>query len=464
MSEPRGQSARAAALDVLDRFDRQRMDSRELLHDRIAGITSAGYRAAATDIVFGVLRNRSAIDSLISLFSGLPGARIRPKIRNVLRIGMYELVYTPATPEHAVVNEAVNLAHASAGKKGAGFVNAVLRNATRMISRRDAPFGEGAVRRCIPADVRTVCEFKQDVLPDPQQEPGAYFREAYSLPLWLVQDWLGRFGVDATRGICAASNRRPGIYIQPNTLRTSTEELAEIFAEADVECEVVADGDMLRLRKHAAVTSLPGFEAGLFTVQDATAARVADVLAPRAGERMLDLCAAPGGKTVRLAQLMQDRGHIVATDIDAGRLRMVRENCDRLGITIVECTELENVAGAKGSDGGYDGVLVDAPCSNTGVLARRCEVRMRVTAAAVRRLADVQMQLLEQAAMYVAAGGRICYSTCSIQTSENVEVVEAFIKRHPAFGVQHSALTLPFVAEDESFDHDGGFAAVLVKR
>jgi 16S rRNA (cytosine967-C5)-methyltransferase len=464
MSEPTRQSARAAALDVLDRFDRRRTDSRQILHERIDAIHAAGPKAAATDIVFGVLRNRSAIDMLIGRCSGLPGRRIRPGVYNVLRIGMYELVFVPSTPEHAVVNEAVNLCHATAGKKEAGFVNAVLRNATRMIRRRNAPLDDAVVTRCIPCDAQTGCEFTDDVLADPQKEPAAYFAGAWSLPRWLAEDWLKQFGFEKTRQVCAASNRRPGIYLQPNTLKTSAAGLAETLAEANVECDIVADGGMLKLKTHAPITSLPGFDGGLFTVQDHTAAGVAAVFAPRPGETLLDLCAAPGGKTVRLAQLMNDRGRIVAADVDAGRLAMVDENCTRLGITMVECVAWDRLPEVVASTPRWDGVLVDAPCSNTGVLARRPEVRMRVTPAAIRSLATLQSHLLEQAATVVSVGGRICYSTCSIQASENIDVVEAFLKRRSAFHMERHVLTLPFVAADSSFDYDGGFVAVLIRH
>ncbi|HPD46464.1 MAG TPA: 16S rRNA (cytosine(967)-C(5))-methyltransferase RsmB [Anaerohalosphaeraceae bacterium] len=464
MSEPAGQTARRVALEVLNRCDRRRGDSRQVLHEHIETIQATGVKAAATDMVYGVLRNRALLDKLISRCSGLPGGRIRMNLRNILRIGMYELVYSPATPEHAAVNEAVNLAHAAGGRKGAGFVNAVLRNAARMISRRSAPLRDAAARRCIPYDVVTGCEFGEDILPDPMSDTAAYLAEAYSLPQWLVEDWLQHHGAEAARRICAASNRRPGIYVQPNTLRTTAEELFNIFSAAGVACDIVAGGTMLKLRAHTAIESLPGYGEGLFIVQDPTAAGVVKMLAAAPGQTVLDLCAAPGGKTVGLAQLMQDRGRIVATDIDAERLGMVAENCRRLGITIVECAAQDRLAEAVASSAHWDAVLVDVPCSNTGVLARRPEVRLRLTPGAIQSLAGVQLRLLEQAAAIVSPGGRICYSTCSIQTSENIEVVETFLRRHPAFHPERQELTLPFVAEDLSFDFDGGFVAVLLRQ
>ncbi|MBE0537085.1 MAG: methyltransferase domain-containing protein [Phycisphaerae bacterium] len=464
MSDPEKQSARTVALDVLDQFDRRRTDIRQILHDRIDAIGAAGVKAGATDIVFGVLRNGVVIDRLINRCSGVPDGHMRKRIHNVLRIGMYELVYVPAAPEHAVVNEAVNLARAVAGKRDAGFVNAILRNATRMIRRRTAPLGDAAATRCIPHDTQTGCEFAEDVLCSPQQEPAGYLAQAYSLPQWLVGEWLTQFGFDKSQQVAAASNRRPGIYLQPNTLKTSAAGLAEKFDQADIEYRIIADAGMLKLKTHMPIASLPGFDEGLFTVQDPTAASVVTALRPTTGQTLLDLCAAPGGKTVRLAQLMNDQGRIVATDVDAKRLAAVRENCARLGITAVECVPWTHLAEALTSSTRWDGVLVDAPCSNTGVMARRPEVRMRVTPEAVRSLAQIQAQLLEQAADAVAPGGHICYSTCSIQTSENMDVVEALVKRRPEFLIERHALTLPFVAEDLSFDHDGGFVAVLLRQ
>jgi len=464
MNDPGTQAARKMALDVLDRFERRHTDSREILHDRISAVSAAGPKAAATDIVFGVLRNRFAIDMLVSRSAGLPGNRIRPAIRNVLRIGIYELVYVPATPEHAILNEAVKLARAAAGKKGAGFANAVLRNATRMIGRRSAPIANANPRRCIPHDVETGCEFTEDVLPDPQGDLAAHLADAYSLPRWLVGGWLRQFGPNDAHRICDASNRRPSLYLQPNALKTTAQDLASMLREGGIQCSTVAGGTMIRLETHAPVASLPGFHQGLFTVQDPTAAAVAQVLDPRPGQTLLDLCAAPGGKTVRLAQHMQDRGRILATDIDAKRLSLVRDNCLRLGITIVECIPWSDLDAALASTPHLDAVLVDVPCSNTGVLARRPEVRMRITPEAIRSLADVQAKLLDRAAASVSPGGRICYSTCSIEQSENTEVLHKFMQRCHDFRIARQTLTLPFIADDLSFDHDGGFAALLTQQ
>ncbi len=452
-------TARRVALGVLDQFDPDRHDSRQILH-RV--IDRTDQKARATDLVFGVIRNRSAVDMVIARSAGVPIDRIAGRILNILRIGAYELIYVPTTADYAVVNEAVNLA--GAGAKQSGFVNAVLRNITRAIAVRTAPLKTAPAQNTLPHSPTHGCRFNIKVLPDLQTDPAAWLAEAFSLPKWLTGEWLNEFGFEKSKRICFASNRRPGLYIQPNTLKTSVEALAQKFGNADIEFEIVADETMLKVRAHDRVASLPGFDEGLFTVQDSTAAHVAGILAPQPGQNILDFCAAPGGKAVRMAQLMSDRGSIVASDIDSDRLKMVHDNCRRLGITAIQPVAWDKLSDVIAQVRRWDAVVVDVPCSNTGVMARRPEVRFRITPRAIHSLVKVQRQLLDRAAGIVSPGGKICYSTCSIQRAENADLVKAFLRDNPNFKLDYEKLTLPFVSADESFDYDGGFAAILTRQ
>ncbi len=212
-------------------------------------------------------------------------------------------------------------------------------------------------------------------MPDPKTSPASYFSTTFSLPKWLVTDWLGEFEAELTRQICFASNRRPSIYIRPNTLKTKTQELAEKFRQADIDLEIVADESMIKIKSPRAVTQLPGFEEGLFTVQDITASQAVRILQPQAGWTILDLCAAPGTKTTQLAELTGDSAKIIATDIDSDRLKKVKENTDRLGINSVKIVAYERLQKVSAEIGLFDCVLLDVPCSNTGVLAKRIEAR-----------------------------------------------------------------------------------------
>jgi 16S rRNA (cytosine967-C5)-methyltransferase len=460
-------SARAIAVEVLNRCDPKINYAGPILDRQLH---KTDQRQRATDLVFGTLRNRLAIDTVIAAFSGRPVQRIQPDLLNIIRIGTYELVYWPVTGEHAIVNEAVGSTKAVAGEKQAGFVNAVLRQIFRHINNRRIPLAQGHVRRTLPQTSSDGCEFDRDLLPDSEVSLTGYLSMAFSLPEWLVTDWLGRFSEESTRQICLASNRRPSIYLRPNTLRTTMDALTERLRQAGIDSDMDADNSMIRIRSPQAVPQLPGFKEGQFTVQDITASQPVRMLNPQPGWTILDLCAAPGTKTMQLAELTGDSAKIFATDIDDQRLEMVRENVDRLGIKSVDVVPYEELLGIadfqienrKSKIGNsFDCILLDVPCSNTGVLSRRIEARYRINPARMQGLTRIQAGLLDRAARMVKPNGKICYSTCSIQRCENSEIIENFLKQNENFTLESQQLTLP---EAEGFDHDGGYAAILAKH
>lgn len=215
---------------------------------------------------------------------------------------------------------------------------------------------------------------------------------------------------------------------------------------------------MIRISGPHAVAQLPGFAEGLFSVQDLSASQAVQILAPQPGWSILDLCSAPGSKTTQIAELSQDAAKITATDIDPVRLARVTENTARLGlasVAIVPHAQIERRTEP------FDAVLIDAPCSNTGVLARRVEARFRVTAQAVKEIAEIQKGLLAKAAGLVKPGGRLGYSTCSIQRRENQDRIRDFLSGHANFELADESLLLPTTGE---FDHDGGYVALLIRK
>jgi 16S rRNA (cytosine967-C5)-methyltransferase len=458
-------TARQIASAVLNRFDTKHSYASTILNELLRQTTE---KQRATDLVFGTIRNRTAIDKVISVLSGCPVERISAKLLNIIRIASFELIYNPQTPEYSIVNEAVNTARAVEGKKQTGFVNAVLRQITRHIENRQIPLPQTNPGRTLPQKLSTACQFDTDILPDPQSSPADYFSLAFSLPKWLVTDWLNEFGTKSARQICFASNRRPSIYIRPNILKTTTEEIAEKFHQADIDCEIVhldklrasrieyRESSMIKLKSPKAITGLPGFADGLFTVQDITASLPVRLLNPKPEWTMLDLCAAPGTKTTQLAELTADSAKIVATDIDAQRLKSIRENTARLGINSVYIVAYEETLNSK-----YDCVLLDVPCSNTGVLAKRIEARYRVSSKAIEKLAQTQMELLNTAVKMLKPKGKICYSTCSIQKAENNELVQQFLRNNPDLELESELLTLPSA---EGFDRDGGYVAIITRK
>ena len=483
MAGKKPKSARTIAINVLNQCDPKRNYAGPILN-KLLGETDQKQRA--TDLVLGSIRNSRAIDTVIATFSGRPIERIPDKLLNIIRIGTYELIYSPATGQHSIVNEAVENAKNIAPEKQVGFVNAVLRQITRHIINRQIRLLPQADSRCTLVQPRTNwrcrgrfeispstnlswwnnwcgaigCEFDKDFLPDPEALPVDYLSTVFSLPRWLVSDWLGEFGAELTRQICLASNRRASIYIRPNSLKTTTQQLAQKLKKDGVEANITPDESMIKLKSPQAVTQLPGFAEGLFTIQDIAASRAVRILKPQPDWTILDLCAAPGVKTTQLAEATGDSATIIATDIDAERLKKVKENTTRLGINSVNIVSYEEILNSKFQipNSQFDCVLLDVPCSNTGVLARRIEVRYRIKPKAIKELTKTQSKLLAIAAPMVKPHGKICYSTCSIQKDENSNLVRDFLQKNHNFELKSEKLTLPSAA---MFDHDGGYTAIL---
>jgi 16S rRNA (cytosine967-C5)-methyltransferase len=473
-------TAREIASAALNRFDSKKGYITTILNELLRQ-TSETQRA--TDLTLGTIRNRIAIDDVITQFADCPVERIQSKLLNIIRIASFELIYNPRTPEYSIVNEAVNIARKLAGKKQTAFVNAVLRQITRHIEDRLVYLSQAKSRRTLPQNLSTGCQFDKDILPDLEGSPSHYLSTAFSLPKWLVVDWLNEFGRDSTHQICFASNRRPGIYIRPNTLKITTQHLADKFRQADIDFDIVpnvipaqagiqksidAGDSMIRIKSPKAITELPGFKQGLFTVQDITASLPVRLLNPRPEWTILDLCAAPGTKTTQLAELTEDSAQITATDIDPERLKSVKENISRLGITNVSIVAYEDVLNSK-----FDCILLDVPCSNTGVLSKRIEARYRINPKALEKLTKTQSVLLDTAVKMLESKGTICYSTCSIQKAENSERIRDFLQKHPAFELESELLTLPAAIPHQlgaslssigAGDRDGGYVAVITKK
>ncbi|MBW8002488.1 MAG: methyltransferase domain-containing protein [Planctomycetes bacterium] len=451
-------TARQIALRTLDQFDRSKKDYAAKILDKYLPQTTEKQRA--TDLVLGCVRNRTAIDMLVAKIADCPTQRIPAKIINIIRVAAYELIYCPQTPEYAVVNEAVENTKAVSGKKATSFVNAVLRQITRSTQNRQIPLEDADAKKTLPQNLSTGCQFNIEILPDPKTAPLDYYTAAFSLPSWLVEEWLTQLGTQKLKQICFASNRHPGLYIRPNTLKTTTKKLTELFAQDDIEFDIVED-TIIRVKNAKAVTALPGFTQGLFTVQDLAAYQVLASAKFDPGDKILDLCAAPGTKTTQLAEITHDKAKIFATDIDDKRLEKLTQNAQRLqtkSINIFKYRDMQKIAEKNAP---FDTILLDVPCSNTAVLAKRPEVRYRIKKSVPKSLTKTQITLIETAASMLKPKGTILYSTCSIQNSENAELVTTFISKNPDFTLKYQSLTIPSA---ETPDHDGGYFAILTKQ
>lgn len=413
-------------------------------------------RQKATDLVFGTMRNRGAIDTVITAFSGRPIERIQGKLLNIIRIGAYELIYCPATEDYAIVNEAVDCVKTRAGAKQAGFVNAVLRQIIRHIDYRQKSLEQVDPGRTVIQTGSSGCEFDTAFLPDRKTCLAEYLSVVFSLPQWLISNWLDEFSEESAWQICLASNRKPSITIRPNRLKTTTAGLAKKLRQGGIELDINSDESMIKIKSPRAISELPGFVEGEFIVQDLSASKPIRLLNPQLDWTILDLCAAPGVKTTQLAEATNDSAKIIATDINPRRLKKVKENITRLGIQSVDIVNYQKLP-----DFPFDAVLLDVPCSNTGVLAKRIEARYRINPEDIQALAKIQTDLLDAAVEKMKPHGKICYSTCSIQKAENQKLIQSFLERNRTFELECEELILPSA---ENFSHDGGYTAILVRK
>jgi 16S rRNA (cytosine967-C5)-methyltransferase len=419
--------------------------------EAIAPALSPQARAFTHALVAGVERRRATLDAVVAAYAKSP--RVLGAIRAALRVGLFQVLFFERVPPYAAVSETVALVRREGSRK-AGFVNALLRTVLREIEIAPAAPGDRADARTLLVGGRRL-RFGRDVFPDPEADAVGHLAAVHSLPRFLVSRWLERHGAERARGMFEASNAIPPIVLRVRLARTSREALARALAQRGFAAAEGARPDALRLPADSpGLFETPEFRAGLFVVQDETAMAVAEYLRPERGQRILDLCAAPGGKAAHLADLVGDEAEIVACDASESRLASVRANLDRLGLRSVRALHLGPGA-AHALEGGFDRVLVDAPCSNTGVLARRPEARWRVTPARLRLLAAGQRRLLDDGLDLLRPGGRLVYSTCSVESEENPAVVEATLRGRRRIRLADARETLP------STGADGGYAAVL---
>lgn len=449
---------RNLAADVLDKMgaDYCKGNSAELVSEVIE---LTGERQRLTDLVFGTIRSRYTLDCIIEKISGQAVKRIQKKILNVLRIGVYELVFNNQTPVYAVINEAVEAVKKKGGRKQRGFVNAVLREVERSITERRVDYEGTPDSRLVPTGWNCGCKFKQDILPDYDKDQLGYFCSGYSLPEFLISEWLDDFDVDTVRRICAGSNRSPSIYLRVNRSKIGRDEFADRLNADGIETEPVGEGEMVRVTSPANVSEIRGYDEGLFSVQDLTAYSVIEFMSAKPEDNILDFCAAPGGKATGIAELANDQAEIIATDIDAKRLEQVKESADRLALKSIKTVDYNSLLSDQTRKKCFARVLADVPCSNSGVLARRAEARYRIDKGGVKQLAGKQLDILHRASEFVKPGGIICYSTCSILEEENRKVIERFSKKRDEFSEIKARLFLPYPGP--GFDYDGGFACLL---
>jgi len=447
-------TARELAFRVLERH-RQTGDwvQEELAAEFARGAWSLPDRRLVTELVCGVVRRQATLTALLRPAISRPWERIEPELVTLLWLGAYQLIYLDRVPPFAAIHETVEVAKAIGQARWTGFANGVLRSVSRVV-RGDC--GDAPAANAIPIGNGRYRMLHEPVLPDPETDFANYVSWAFSLPEWLVQRWTARFERQQMLAIAEGVNASPQVYVRVNRRRTTTEELQELWTAAGVHSERIDHVDALRLFESGPIEELPGYADGLFSPQDLTAMQAAVTLSPGPDERVWDVCAAPGTKACHLAELRDDHGVILATDVHPDRLSLVTAGAERLGLTSICAIPIRDDL-LDLPRGPFDAILVDAPCSNTGVLHRRPEARWRLRAEDCTELAEIQTRLLRAAVERLAPGGRVLYSTCSIEPEENAAVVAAVCDEHPALRLVSERMYLPSPAGD------GGYQALLQK-
>ena len=465
-----GQKPREIAVRVLQQRRAGGKFIEDLLETALQGAQlSSADRALCQEITYGVVRWQATLDGLIARKTD--GRGQKSALQNLLQLGLYQIFWLDRIPDHAAVNETVELAKQNGFGAQAGFVNAVLRGYLR----------EHDETKKLLAGLK----ISQPAL-------------GWSHPEWLVARWQKRWGAERTAQLLEWNNTPPKTFARVNTLKfgragsplpaehpqaengahgvtrptfENAGDLLTRWRDENVEYDFVRrdwleENLVFEMKSHPPLNSLASFRDGWFYIQDPGTLLAVCQLGPQPGETILDFCAAPGGKTTFIAQLMNNQGRVVAQDVSDERLKWIQENCARLGVTCVEIQRAAGIlpAGLGKKDGTasgtlaarFDRILVDAPCSNTGVMRRRVDLRWRIQPSEIERLRSAQLDLLQQAATQVKPGGVLVYSTCSLEPEENGEVVKQFLSERADFKLESERELLPFVD-----NVDGAYVAQL---
>lgn len=406
-----GEKPREIAVRILQKRESGENFVETIAESELAAAGLSGQdRGLVIELVYGCVRRMRTLDFLVDRKT--QGRQQKPVLRILLQLGLYQLFFLDRVPEHAAVHETVELAKRLGFGPQAGFVNAILRGYVRE---------RGETEKLL------------------RELEGSNPAVAFSHPDWLWHRWEKRFGAEQARALLKINNTPPPVFARANTLRGTVDQLTAAWQSEGVDFKARQfDWTPLvfELLSHPPLATLPSFQKGLFYLQDPSTVLAPKELGASSGESILDMCAAPGGKTTYIAQLTSNQATVVAEDVQPARLAMVKENADRLGAKIE--------MGPAARDRQFDRILIDAPCSNTGVLRRRVDLRWRIQETEIGRSAATQFNLLEKAVGRLKPNGSILYSTCSLEPEENQAVVQKFLSAHPEFRLQLEREVLPF--------------------
>ncbi len=401
--------ARRLAVAVLDRVFRTDGYADVILDAYLTEVDlSSRDRALASELVYGTLRWKKWLDYMLRHAYHKDWSEVPARVRLILEVGLYQILFLTRIPDHAAVNESVKAAFDEKGRAWGRVVNAVLRAIIRNPDLRTPP----------PVD----------------ENPVRAIAVRWSHPEWLVQRWIDTWGVERTLSLCRANNQRPRMGIRVNRMKGTKDDVLEAIRGCGLNAEPSDFLDaFFTLRKGGDLLRFPAFEDGLFSVQDESAGFVGKLMNPQRGERIIDLTAAPGGKAMHMAELAHDQLTIVAVDVHMNRVLKIRENQERLGLKSIHAVVAD---GRRFGGKAVDKVLVDAPCSGLGVIRKRGELRWRRKPGDIPKMVTIQKELLRSGAAMLQKDGILVYSTCTILPEENVAVANHFLQENPDFTVE----------------------------
>ncbi|MHC1750409.1 MAG: 16S rRNA (cytosine(967)-C(5))-methyltransferase RsmB [Cellulosilyticaceae bacterium] len=391
-------STREQIVDLLVAVEKEHTYVQLLLKDGLEEIDPKE-RPFVTEIIYGTIKYQIKIDYIINEFSKIKTNKMKPMVRNLLRMSVYQLIHLDKVPDSAVINEAVKIIHRRKMSNLSGFVNGILRNIAR---------NKNAV-----------------VYPSKQKDTIRYLSVVYSMPEWIVKMWCKDYGKEVTEEICIALNERAKVSVRVNLLKSTPEFVKQALEDAGIQVE---QGHLLKecfyIKNTNAITNIESFNEGYWTVQDESAMLVAHVVDPKPGDKVLDVCSAPGGKTVHMAELMKNEGMVVSTDVHPHKIQLIEQTAKRMGLTCVNPTLQDGTEFKEDWHEMFDKVLLDAPCLGLGILKRKPDIRYNRSEEDVKEIVSLQKKLLSNVVKYVKPNGVLVYSTCSISKTENDDMIK----------------------------------------
>lgn len=430
---------RELALKILYKIDNEKAYSNIILNEEInknRKIIDERDIGFISEIVYGVTTWKLTIDEIIRKYSKIRLKKISPWIITILRMGVYQIVFLDKVPKSAAVNESVNLAKRYGHKSSSNFVNAILRK----ISKKDyEDFFD------IDDNIERISK-------------------TTSMPVWIIEKLLKEKDIDEVENICKNSNIRPKITVRINKLKTNKEEIKKILAKEKIEFKECELDDFLIFEKVKNIENFDLIKNGYLTIQDKGAGLIALVLNPKENEHVLDACSSPGGKTTYMAEMMNNRGEIVAWDIHEHRVNLVEKNAKRLDINIIntECkdaTKYEEKYKER-----FDKILLDVPCLGLGVLKRKPDIKWQRKEEDINEITKIQKEILNSCSKYLKENGELVYSTCSILKDENEEIIKEFLEKNKNFEAIKISGKQQYIQLYQDKENDGFFICKLKKK